>query len=65
MFEFTLFTKKRFWVYLKTKRNASKFAMFMEKENPYSLFCFSFRIIMNALVYVDIEGKMKVALNET
>ena len=49
---------------LKAKRNASKFAMFMEKENPHSLFCFSFRIIMNALVYVDIEGKMKVALNE-
>ena len=38
-----LFRKKRFLVNLKTERNASKFAMFMEKENPRSFFCFSFR----------------------
>ena len=35
--------KKKFLVNLKTKTNASKFAMFMEKENPHSFFCFSFR----------------------
>ena len=70
----TLFRKKRFLVNLKTERNASKFAMFMEKENPRSFFRFSFRAtfifpLMNALLYVDIDqgihkGKMKVALNE-
>ena len=38
-----LFRNKGFLVNLKTKRNASKFAMFMEKENPYSFFRFSFR----------------------
>ena len=35
--------KKRFLVNLKTERNALKFAMFMEKENPCSFFRFSFR----------------------
>ena len=30
----SLLRKKRFLVNLKTKRNASKFAMFIEKENP-------------------------------
>ena len=39
----TLFRNKGFLVNLKTKRNASKFAMFMEKENPRSFFRFSFR----------------------
>ena len=38
-----LFRKKRFLVNLKTERNAAKFAMFMEKENPRSFFRFSFR----------------------
>ena len=38
-----LFRKKRFLVNLKTERNASKFGMFMEKENPRSFFPFSFR----------------------
>ena len=70
----SLFRNKEFLVNLKTERNASKFAMFMEKENPCSFFRFSFRAtfifpLMNALVYVDIDqgihkGKMKVALNE-
>ena len=46
-FLFTL-QKKKVFGQLKTKRNASKFAMFMEKANI--VFCFSFRIIMNALV---------------
>ena len=36
----TLFRKKRFLLNLKTERNASKFAMFMEKENPRSFFVF-------------------------
>ena len=45
-------------------RNASKFAMFMEKENPRSFIHFSFK----ATFYVDIDqsihkGKMKAALN--
>ena len=39
----TLFRNKRFLVNLITKRNALKFATFMEKENPRSFFCFSFR----------------------
>ena len=39
----TLFRNKGFLVNLKTERNASKFAMFMEKENPRSFFRFSFR----------------------
>ena len=38
-----LFRNKEFLVNLKTERNASKFAMFMEKENPCSFFRFSFR----------------------
>ena len=70
----TLFRKKRFALNFLTKRNASKFAMFMEKENPCSFFHFSFQVTLsltfiNALIYVDIDqgihkGKMKVALNE-
>ena len=43
-----LFRKKRFLVNLKTKRNASKFAMFMEKDIDQGIH----------------RGKMKVALNE-
>ena len=38
-FLFTL-QKKKVFGQLKTKRNASKFAMFMEKENPWSFFRF-------------------------
>ena len=38
-----LFRNKGFLVKLKTERNDSKFAMFMEKENPRSFFRFSFR----------------------
>ena len=59
-------------VNLKTERNAPKFAMFMEKENPSSFFRFSFGAtlsftLMNALVYVDIDQsihKLRVARNE-
>ena len=39
LYYFTL-QKKRFLVNLKTERNASKFAMFIEKENPHSFFVF-------------------------
>ena len=38
----SLFRNKGFLVNLKTKKNASKFAMFMKKENPCSFFHFSF-----------------------
>ena len=43
-----------------TKRNASKFAIFLEYENPRSFFLFHFMQpyffpLMNALVYVDIN----------
>ena len=36
----TLFRNKGFLLNLKTERNASKFAMFIEKENPRSFFVF-------------------------
>ena len=39
----SLIRNKGFLVNLKTERNASNFAMFMEKENPCSFFRFSFR----------------------
>ena len=57
-----LFRKKRFLVNLKTKRNASKFAMFMEKENPCSFFHFSFRVTF--IFPLWMPWSMKVALNE-
>ena len=41
-FLFTL-QKKKVFGQLKTKRNASKFSIFMEKENPHSFFRFSFK----------------------
>ena len=37
---YSLFRNKGFLVNLKTEKNASKFAMFMEKENPCSFFVF-------------------------
>ena len=53
--------------------NTSKFAIFIEKENPHSFFLFlissNFEFyLINALVYVDIDQgihkvKLKVALN--
>ena len=50
-----LFRKKRFLVNLKTKRNASKFAMFMmEKENPCSFF-FVFNLEQLSTLYTNIE----------
>ena len=52
--------EKRFSFNLIAKRNASIFAMFMEKENPSSLFLFfilsNFEFyLMNGLVHVDNE----------
>ena len=54
----TLLRNKRFLVNLILQRNASKFAMFMEKENPCSFFSFFIQSnfhfpLMNALVYVE------------
>ena len=66
--------KKRFEVNFFVRQNASKFAIFIEKENPLSFFWFlissNFEFsLMNTLVYVDIdqgihEVKLKNALNE-
>ena len=39
----TLFRKKRFEINFFVRRNASKFAISIEKENPCSFFRFSFR----------------------
>ena len=39
----SLFRKKRFEINFFVQRNASKFAIFIEKENPRSFFRFSFR----------------------
>ena len=57
---YTLFRNKRFMLDEMFQRNASKFAIFLEYENPCSFFRFSFRAtlffpLMNALVYVDID----------
>ena len=54
-----LFRKKRFALNFLFRLNASKFAIFMEKENPYSIFSFFISsnlesYLMNAQVYVDI-----------
>ena len=47
-YQASLFRKKRFLVNLKIERNASKFAMFMEKDIDQGIH----------------KGEMKVALNE-
>ena len=39
----SLFRKKRFEINFFVQRNASKFAIFIDKENPCSFFRFSFR----------------------
>ena len=66
----SLFRNKEFLVNLKTERNASKFAMFMEKENTRIFFRFSFRAtfifpFMNALVYVDMDQGIHKGKNES
>ena len=44
---YTLFRKKRFEINFFVRQNASKFAIFMEKENPRSFFRFSFRATLS------------------
>ena len=56
---YALFRNKEFLVNLKTKRNASKFAIFMEKVNPCS---FSFRATF--IFPLWMPWSMKAALNE-
>ena len=65
----TLFRNKRFMLDEMSQRNASKFAIFLEHENPCSFFRFSFRATLiffppNALVYVDIREEKIVARYE-
>ena len=63
-----LFRNKRFMLDEMFQRNASKFAIFLEYENPCSFFHFVllFFSLMNALVYIGIHWgeKNKVARNE-
>ena len=46
-FAFSLFRKKRFEINFFVRQNASKFAIFIEKENPCTFFCFSFRAFLS------------------
>ena len=43
----TLFRKKRCEINFFVRQNASKFAIFIEKENPCSFFRFSFRATLS------------------
>ena len=43
----TLFRKKRFEINFFVRQNASKFSIFIEKENPHSYFRFSYRAILS------------------
>ena len=53
---------KRFALNEMFQRNASKLAILYIQENPHSFFRFSFHttLLMNALVFVDIRGKVKL-----
>ena len=42
-----LLRKKRFEINFFVQQNASKFAIFIEKENPLSFFRFSFRATLS------------------
>ena len=57
----TLFRNKGFLVNLKTERNASNFAMFMEKENPHS---FLFVFHLEQLSFLPYEWKFLELKNE-
>ena len=46
-FRISLFRKKRFEINFFVQGNASKFAIFIEKENPCSFFRFSFRATLS------------------
>ena len=43
----SLFRKKRFEINFFVQQKASKFAIFIEKENPHSFFHFSFRAFLS------------------
>ena len=43
----TLFRRKRFEINFFVRQNASKFAIFIEKENPHNFFHFSFRATLS------------------
>ena len=45
--KYTLFRKKRFTINFFVRQNASKFAIFIEKENPCSFFRFLFRAFLS------------------
>ena len=45
--QYTLFRKKRFEIDFFVQQKASKFAIFIEKENPHSFFRFSFRATLS------------------
>ena len=45
--DYTLFRKKRFEINFFVQRNASKFAIFIEKENQLSFFRFSFQATLS------------------
>ena len=47
IYRVTLFRKKRFEINFFVQRNASKFAIFIEKGNPLSFFRFSFRATLS------------------
>ena len=56
----TLFRNKRFALNEMIQRNASKFAILLEYQNPHTFFRISFHAtlifpLMNAMVYVDID----------
>ena len=48
----TLFRKKRFEINFFVRQNASKFAIFIEKENPLSFFRFSFRATLSSPLWM-------------
>ena len=48
----SLFRKKRFEINFFVQRNASKFAIFIEKENPCSFFRFSFRATLSFTLWM-------------
>ena len=61
---------KCFALKFKFRRNASKFPIFIQNENPSNFFRFSFRAtfifpLMNALVYVDIDQGIHKGKNES
>ena len=49
---YSLFRKKRFEINFFVWQNASKFAIFIEKENPHTFFRFSFRAFLNFTLWM-------------